>query len=38
MLKNERHLANVSEVVKMYICYGFRAWMWQNGSIAPPIE
>ena len=35
VLENSWNFAHASEVVKIYVCYGFRNWAWQNGSIAP---
>ncbi len=38
MLENSWNFAHMPEVAKMYIWYGFQKWVWQNGSIAPPIK
>ncbi len=38
MLKKSWNFAHASELAKIYVWFGFQKWVWQNGSIAPPIH
>ncbi len=38
MLEKSGNFAHASELVKMYVLYGFQKKVWQNGSTAPPIN
>ncbi len=38
MLENSWNFAHAPEVVKIDIQYGFQKWVWQNGSIVPPLK
>ncbi len=38
MLKKSWNFAHTSELAKIYVWFGFQKWVWQNGSIAPPMH